>query len=357
MLTTVVLALSKPHAARVAIATLNADEENATVTAVQLAAREPRLSITYISPDPDVARLAVAEAARCLEVPVPAAVTYVRDRYVTLLRAFASSRRTFTTHVMLPGIDPSGRRVHTHLTHGSGPKPDSTFRGPTTVLASITDVWVPSQLREYRLPPTTPVVREMPRLEVMRRAAGDRTIFTRLGLNPDHPVVVWAPTYRAIQRSGGEIRVSGRRFALGIDEERQRDETGLTLASFQSTIKRAGWTLIAKPHPRDADDFRGLGLPVFTNEELRSRGVTPYELFGATDLLITDYSSVFTEREELGLPYALWRPDLHEFAESYRGFRKPHFVGLHPKALVNDQDTLEQRLAGYSAALSEIEAR
>lgn len=341
-LTTLVLILARPRADRATVATLNADEENATVTAVRLAQRDPGLSIAFVSPDPDLARRAVAEAARCLDAAVPSRVSYVRDRYGTLLRAFAASTRTFTTHVMLPGTDRSGRRVHTHLTHGSGPKPDSTFRGPTNVLASITDAWVPTQLREYRLPPTTPVVREMPRLEVMRRAAGDRTVFARMGLDPDRRVVVWAPTYRAIARAGGEVRVSGTRFAAApappsaqeksvvLRDRRESQYAGspdpdatpmLTLDTLRETAEANGWRCIAKPHPRDADDLRGLGLPVFTNDDLRRCGVTAYELFGAADLLITDYSSVFTERAELGLPYALWCPDLEEFAESYRGFR------------------------------------
>ncbi|MBL3685751.1 hypothetical protein D3248_02110 [Leucobacter zeae] len=344
-LTTLVLILARPRADRATVATLNADEENATVTAVRLAQRDPGLSIAFVSPDPDLARRAVAEAARCLDAAVPSRVSYVRDRYGTLLRAFAASTRTFTTHVMLPGTDRSGRRVHTHLTHGSGPKPDSTFRGPTNVLASITDAWVPAQLREYRLPPTTPVVREMPRLEVMRRAAGDRTVFARMGLDPDRRVVVWAPTYRAIARAGGEVRVSGTRFAAApappsareksvvLRDRRESQYAGsTTIDDLRTAVEADGAICIAKPHPRDADDLRGLGLPVFTNEDLRRCGVTAYELFGAADLLITDYSSVFTERAELDLPYALWCPDLDEFAASYRGFREPLFTTVHPDA-------------------------
>ena len=360
MLTTLVLRLARPRADRVAIATLNADEENATVTAVRVAQREPGVAIAFVSPDPELARIAVAEAARCLGSPAPAGISFVRDGYANLLRAFAGSARTFTTHVMLPGIDRSGRRVHTHLTHGSGPKPDSTFRGPTTVLASITDAWVPAQLQEYRLPPTTPVVREMPRLEVMRRAAGDRTVFTRMGLDADRPVLVWAPTYRAIERSGGEIRVSGTRFGPGAPRRPARAETvmlrdrresqyagsttPLTIEALRDIAESRGWTCIAKPHPRDADDLRGLGLPVFTNEDLRGCGVTPYELFGAGDLLVTDYSSVSTERAELGLPYALWCPDLEDFAASYRGFREPQFTELFGDARITCRSALERFL-------------
>ncbi|WP_165384204.1 CDP-glycerol glycerophosphotransferase family protein [Leucobacter triazinivorans] len=365
VLTTIVLTTTSPRADRVAIATLNADEENATVIAVQLAQREPGVSIDFLSPDPDLARRAVAEAARCLDAPVPSRISYAQDRYTNLLRAFTVSARTFTTHVVLPGVDRSGRRVHTHLTHGSGPKPDTTFRGPTTVLASITDAWVPAQLREYRLPPTTRVVREMPRLEVMRRAAGDRTVLARMGLDSDHPVVVWAPTYRAIERAGGEIRVSGTRFTAGhpaaaehphshpAGAERVAGSTPLrTIDDLRATAETNGWTCIAKPHPRDADDLRGLGLPVFTNDDLRRCGVTAYELFGAADLLITDYSSVFTERAELGLPFALWCPDLDEFASSYRGLREPLFTAMYGPARSHTTRSILNEVLSVSARSS-----
>lgn len=362
ILATVTFGITRPRTTRIAIATLNADEENATVTAVRIAHGEPGIEIAFLSPDPELARVAVAEAARCLDAPVPTRISYVRDRYANLLRAFSGSSRTFTTHVMLPGTDRSGRRVHTHLTHGSGPKPDATFRGPTTVLASITDAWVPSQLREYRLPQSTPVVRDMPRLEVMRRATGDRTVFTRLGIDQDRPVLVWAPTYRAIEQAGGEIRVSGSRFGPDRSpagaESTPRHPAGaervagspLTLASLRATAEAGGWACIAKPHPRDADDLRGLGLPVFTNDDLRRCGVTAYELFGAADLLLTDYSSVCTERAELGLPYALWCPDFHEFASSYRGFREPLFTEVFGDAILRTAADLHDRLESHHDA-------
>ena len=325
IMTTVVLTLSKPTPGRVTIVTLNADEENATVQVVLLGDDTSVYRVSFLSPDPDVSKVAVALAETQLDRSAPASTVYLRLGYWEMLRQYRMSETTYSTHVLLPGRDFSKRRRHVHLTHGSGPKPDTTFRGPTNVLASITPQWVPAQLREYKLPPDTEVIDYMPRLEVMRRAVGDRTVQERLGLDPTRKLVVWAPTYRAVRRENGEVRVSGIPFDQQSDEVDQT-ATGrlkpLTISSFVEESHARGWNLVAKIHPHDAGTYENLNIPVHTSASLRNIGITPYQLFGSAALLVTDYSSIYVERAELDLDYAFWRPDIDEFAASYRGLRR-----------------------------------
>lgn len=312
--TTLTLSFTKPRSGLVAIVTLNADEENATVQAV-FEGQDARTSrIIFVTPDPAVSRDAVARAARRLDAAPPANVVYRTLGYKALLRSYRVSERTFSTHVLLPGRDHSGRRTHTHLTHGSGPKPDTTFRGPTNVLASITPQWVEQQLREYRLPADTPVIEYQPRLEVMRRAVGDRSILERLGLGQQTKLAVWAPTYRSVTRAGGEVRVSGVPFTNTAYWKP-------LIAGLADEMRDAGYTIIAKVHPHDADSLGHFDMPTLTNDILQSCDVTPYELFGVADTVITDYSSIYTERNYLGLPFQLWAPDTDRFSAGYRGFR------------------------------------
>ncbi len=343
--TELVLGITRPRSRTAAIATLTPDEENASVSAVQLAAAEPNLQLTLLSPDPAVARGAVAAAARTLELPLPANITYPRLRFAALLRAFARAERSYSTHVLLPGRDRSGRRQHVHLSHGSGPKPDTTFRGPATALASITPHWIPHQLREYRLPADTEIVPEQPRLAVMRAAMGDPTVQARLGLAPTARLLVWAPTYRVVRRAGGELRVSGTPLT-----EHAGAGAGFALRDLIDTARDHGWHVVAKVHPHDAAELGEIGIPALTNEALRAHGVTPYELFGAAGLVVTDYSSVYVERAHLGLPYALFCPDLTEFAESYRGFRDPL-----PSEFGPDSPHRVTTAAEFTALLASIE--
>lgn len=315
VLTTLVLSTTRPRLDRATIVTLNADEENATAQAVLLGHAEPQTRTTLVSPDPVVTREAVRLAARRLDLPVPDRMRCLELGYWTLLRQYRLAAETYSTHVLLPGRDFSGRRRHVHLTHGSGPKPDTTFRGPTNVLASITPQWVASQLQEYGLPADTEVIEYMPRLEIMRKSVGDRSIIERLGFDPSKQLVVWAPTYRKVHR-GRELRVSGSPVSLDT-----ADAQGMTMRQIRDRIVAAGDQFVVKAHPHEADDYGRLGTPVLTNAALREKEVTPYELFGVADLVITDYSSVYTERAALGLRYELFQPDLEKFKSSYRGLR------------------------------------
>lgn len=312
LMTTTLLSLVRPQNGILTVATLNADEENASVQAVLLGRRPDVTRVTLVTPSPSDSKFAVAAAAKRLDLPVPQNLDYRRLSYLALLRGYSNSEETYSTHVLLPGRDMSHRRRHVHLTHGSGPKPDTTFRGPTNVLASITPQWVKQQLQEYKLPADTEVIHYMPRLEIMRRAAGDESIATRLGLPAATRFVVWAPTYRAIRR-GKELRVSGAPFSsagMGVPD------------AVRAAARERGAELLIKAHPHDADDYTGLGPRVLTNTTLRQLGVTSYELFGAASLVITDYSSIYIERASLGLDYLLVQPDRELFLTSYRGLRK-----------------------------------
>lgn len=322
-----VLGLSTPRPGNVTIATLDPLEENASVTAALLGNSSRVTRISFVSPSPGKAEEAVSAACIRLHSPLPREIGFSTLTYGALLRAYSRSEQTYSTHVLLPGIDPTRKRRHVHLTHGSGPKPDRTFRGPTNVLASIVDIWAPAQLQDYRLPKSTPVLPVMPRLEVMRRAADDRTVISRLGLDERKKLVVWAPTYRSIRRAGGETRVSGRPFS-----DTSPQSGTLNIDEIRKAVEEHDCHFIAKVHPFDVDSYQHLNVRSLTSADLQSVGVTSYELFGAADLLITDYSSVFTERAALGLPFRLYCPDSEEFAASYRGFREPDF--RHPTAPV-----------------------
>lgn len=312
IVTTATLSATRPRDRYASIVTLNADEENATVQAVFLGDSGDFDRIVLVTPSPEISRIAVGMAARRLELEVPTQLEYRKLSYRALLSEYRRSRETYSTHVLLPGRDFSKRRRHVHLTHGSGPKPDTTFRAPTNVLASITPQWVEQQLKEYKLPPDTEVIEYMPRLEIMRRSVGDTSILEKLGLDPTKPLVVWAPTYR-VTRRGREVRVSGTPLGAPGSE---------VPAEVQSEVNRLGASLSLKLHPHDADNYVSLNIQRIDNTTLQASDVSPYELFGAATQVITDYSSIFVERKHLGLDYLLAVPDLNTFANSQRGLRR-----------------------------------
>nr|WP_272928832.1 CDP-glycerol glycerophosphotransferase family protein [Leucobacter aridicollis] len=151
----------------------------------------------------------------------------------------------------------------------------------------------------------------MPRLEIMRRSVGDTSILEKLGLDPTKPLVVWAPTYR-VTRRGREVRVSG--VPLGIIHS-------TVSAKLFELMSTTGAALVVKVHPQDADSYSSFGPQVFDSSSLRTLEITSYELFGVAAQVVTDYSSIYLEREHVGLEYLLFRPDYAAFEGSYRGLR------------------------------------
>lgn len=314
--TTAVLSLTRPRSDHATIVTLNADEENASVQAILLARSDRFSSISLLSPSPSISAVSVSLAAKRMGVKVPERVTYQTLNYRVLLREYRRCSETYSTHILLPGRDWSASRRHVHLTHGSGPKPDTTFASPANVLASITPQWSAQQLREYRMPPNAEIMDYMPRLEIMRRSIGDKSVCGRLSGSQSTRLAVWAPTYRVVKRQS-EVRVSGVPLSAAAISATQN-----SLEEVKAIAAELNAFLIIKMHPHEADDYSDLGVPTFTNQDLRDLGVSPYELFGAADVLITDYSSLYLERKRLGLDYRLVQTDLEEFASSYRGLRQ-----------------------------------
>lgn len=335
-----VFAAFDPREGEVAVSTLDAFEENASAATAILTANPAVKVVRIVSPDATIAERALSAACERLNYPMPTNVQFKSLNYLNLLHAYVRSSQTYSTHILLPGRDPSQKRAHVHLTHGSGPKRDSTFRSPTTILASVVGVWVPAQLEEYRLKPDTPVLPFMPRLEIMRRTRTNGTLLRRLGLDPNQKLVVWAPTYRAIRRRGGEIRISGTPFS---NDEPTSIEPSVD--QIREAVKALGAQLITKVHPFDEDNFSIHNIPTFTSESLEKLGITAYELFGSADLIITDYSSLLTERAALGKPFLLYCPDRETFRSSYRGFRKPFFDTLTEPARLKSISDLDRSIS------------
>ncbi len=138
-------------------------------------------------------------------------------------------------------------------------------------------------------------------------------VMRKLGIPTDKRLLAWLPTYRAsargLPREDGTD--AGNAFAMpALDPE-----------DVNSLLKARNAVAIVKPHPMAA--FSGVktfsNLLIVDDAWLRERGVSLYEFLGATDLLISDISSVVIDY------LLLDRPIIHAFADldvyaSSRGF-------------------------------------
>lgn len=135
----------------------------------------------------------------------------------------------------------------------------------------------------------------------------------KISLEPYATLVAYLPTFRC----GYEDRVEGQHPFLQWSAE----DIGL-LFEF---LERRKALMVVKPHPLDEFVFTRAEVPlpknikVLTAAELQRSNVDLYEILGAFDALITDYSSVYFDYLLLERPILFMVPDLETY-QQVRGF-------------------------------------
>lgn len=128
------------------------------------------------------------------------------------------------------------------------------------------------------------------------------SIRTRLGLPTDKKLVLYAPTWRDDQRTPG----LGYTLELGVDFEELRRELG------------EEYVILFRAHFMIADSFDFDRYGGFVRDVSRVDDVN--ELYVVSDMLVTDYSSVFFDYSNLERPVVFFMYDLEHYAEVLRGF-------------------------------------
>lgn len=129
--------------------------------------------------------------------------------------------------------------------------------------------------------------------------------------------VVWAPTYRRALR--GMPRSDG-------DPEALQTELSLDDPDLGALLDRHDVTLWYRPHPSDAQDLAASHARVrsATNVDLEALGLTFYELLGAADCFVTDYSSLWVDHLLCDRPMVAFCPDLDTYRRDRGLALEPH---------------------------------
>jgi CDP-glycerol glycerophosphotransferase len=187
-----------------------------------------------------------------------------------------------------------------------------------------------------------PVVEQgYPRNDVFFRPDADdiaRRVRRKLGIARDATVVLYAPTFRDDQPAG-QNRFS---FAMPLDLERFARELGpdVVLLLRMHVLIRGG-----APVP---DELADRVIDVSSYPEIQ-------ELYLASDVLVTDYSSVFFDFAALRRPMVFYAYDLEAYRDTLRGFYLDYLSDL-PGPVVRTEDELYaalRDLPGVAAAYGE----
>ncbi|PMO59267.1 hypothetical protein BCT07_09660 [Vibrio breoganii] len=120
-------------------------------------------------------------------------------------------------------------------------------------------------------------------------------------------IYVWLPTYR--KSSIGDIREDGGSTSLYCFDDFDVDK-------LNEILKEKNSLVIIKPHPMavlDKVNDEHSNIKIINEDWLFFNGMTLYELLGASDMLWTDFSSVFVDYLLTQKPILFLIPDLEEY--------------------------------------------
>ena len=130
-----------------------------------------------------------------------------------------------------------------------------------------------------------------------------REVLDKLGIDPGNRLLTWLPTYRNSVR--GELRNDGTKYGNFFEMP------GINPDELNDFLAARDTVMMVKPHPMaDFDQSRTWShLKIVDNDWLHARMLSLYEFLGATDVLISDISSVVIDY------LLLDRPIIHTFAD------------------------------------------
>ena len=164
-----------------------------------------------------------------------------------------------------------------------------------------------------------------PRNDILVNSTNDQIvrIKEKLGLPKDKKVLLYAPTWR-----DNSYVIEGYTFKLQVDFRKWQEALG------------EEYIIVFKPHYLIINDFDIKAFEGFVYEASATSDIA--ELYLISDLLITDYSSVFFDYAILNRPMYFYMFDLDEYASELRGFYFDIYETLPGPIVQNENDLLAQ---------------
>lgn len=168
-------------------------------------------------------------------------------------------------------------------------------------------------------------------------AADVESVKARLDIPRDKRVILYAPTFRDNQHSSA----TGYTLDLGVDFRALREQLG------------PGYVVLFRAHYLVASEFdfaahEGFVFDVSDLDDIN-------ELYIASDILITDYSSVFFDYANLKRPIIYYMYDLEHYADELRGIYLD--VADLPGPITRTQDELVAAILAADAPSPELQER
>lgn len=159
----------------------------------------------------------------------------------------------------------------------------------------------------------------------------DKDIKSKINITNYNKLIIWMPTYR--KSTSGQIREEGIKSETGISFLNNNE-----LSLLDDFLNKINNYMIIKIHPmQKLDNSLGSKLKnilIIENDFFRDKDIELYELIGQTDILLTDYSSVYLDYLIKNRPIGFVFNDMKEYKES-RGFICKDPMEIMPGKIIN----------------------
>lgn len=249
------------------------------------------------------------------------------------------SKYFFFTHSLYSSLSVRKERNRINLWHGMPlknigllQKNTYTSRTSSDIIISTSPLFQDIMSRAFGSPTDKVLITGQPRNDMFW---AETDFFDKNGIQREKykKVGVWLPTYRT-SLNAGEILVEGKQCDfisfLSLDD----------IGKLNDFLQREEVLLIIKIHPMDLLNKKEFptfsNILIFTNDRFNSQ---LYPLLGASDFLLTDYSSVWVDYEILNKPIGYVFDDLDEYEES-RGFTVDNLINKLPGQIISNMEEL-----------------
>lgn len=160
----------------------------------------------------------------------------------------------------------------------------------------------------------------------------------KLGIPKDKKVILYAPTFRDNQHTSG----MGYTYTLNIDFDRLKEKLD------------KDYVIIFRTHyfvanSFDFEKYKGFIFNMSNHDDVN-------DCYVLSDVIITDYSSVFFDFANLKRPMLFYMYDLEEYKEELRGFYF-EIEDVLPGPIVKTQDELEQEIANIASYMEKYKEK
>lgn len=247
----------------------------------------------------------------------------------------------FTTGSFLNSF--SKGQVAINVWHGILYKRIKKLRGLPGIPANITVATSPLTQKMFSeafgVKPADVFISGYPRNDVILKGKDEKSgIQKKLGFEAFDKLILWMPTFRQNNIKG--LPLDGNQMDNPFNLEHFDED------AFNVLLKQHNTLCLVKPHPA-AEKLKGFNnlenLQYINDLWIAKNGITLYELLGASDILLSDVSSVIIDYLLLDQPVLCVCSDLKEYQDT-RGFYFENIRDWLPSPVLTTQKELSLNL-------------